>query len=326
MENYVNQKGLAQQLQLNLMCKPFTLILGNSRTDMTVLPRTLAKSMGATAENGRYLQLQVRPDWMDSSDLIGWLNLEGTFIPGAIVDFFKKAQNDPENPYFLCLDKIILSRAEYYLRDLLTAVDLRGEESAKPYVPKVYFGRDEAAIAKYGEIPPLKNLFMVGTVNLDETSLPLNQRFLDRVHTMGLTEADSVPDQITAVDLTTRYYRLEQWEDEQVLDAYIQEFEKINKILMQATSYLGFKIRNEGILYLFHNRTTGLLPEKTAMDHVLTQKVLPRIQGSATLIMPMLTAFLDYCKAGGYEQTARKAEKMLRSCIDNGYCSCWETA
>lgn len=171
MENRNN--GIGCQLQLNLMCKPFTLILDNSRLDMTVLPRTLAETMGATAENGRYLQLEVRPDWMDSSDLIGWLNLEGKFIPGAIVDFFKKANSDPEHTYFLCLNQIILSRAEYYLRDLITAVDMRGEPDSKPYVPKVYFGRDEEAIRKYGEIPPLKNLFIVGTVNLDESSLPL---------------------------------------------------------------------------------------------------------------------------------------------------------
>lgn len=317
-------KHLGEQLHLNLQCKPFTLLLGNSRVDMTALPRAFAKGRGATAENGRYLQLQVRPDWMDSSDLIGWLNLEGTFIPGAVVDFFKAAHDDPGNEYFLCLDGIILSRAEYYLRDLLTAVELRGEGECKPYVPKAYFGRDEEALRKYGVIPPLKNLFMVGTVNLDETSLPLNQRFLDRVHTMSVTETVEEI-KIPQSDLSTLYYRLDQWEDEQVLDAYIQEFEKVNKILMQATSYLGFKIRNEGILYLLHNRATGLLPEKVAMDHVLSQKVLPRIQGAAKMIQPMLETFLEYCKAGGYTQTGEKAEKMLQSCLVSGYCSCWET-
>lgn len=317
-------KELGKQLYLNLKCKPFTLILGNSRVDMTVLPRALAESHGATAENGRYLQLQVRPDWMDSSDLIGWLNLEGTFIPGAVVDFFKAAHNDPAHNYFLCLDKIILSRAEYYLRDLLTAVELRGEKECKPYVPKAYFGRDEEAFQKYGVIPPLKNLFMVGTVNLDETSLPLNQRFLDRVHTMSV--AEPVEDiQIPEGDLSTLYYGLEQWEDAAVIDGYIAEFEKVNKILMQATSYLGFKIRNEGILYLLHNRATGLLPEKTAMDHVLCQKVLPRIQGGTKAVGSMLADFLTYCRENGYEETARKAEKMRLSCEENGYCSCWET-
>lgn len=316
-------KYLAEQMYLNLKCKPFTLILGNSRVDMTVLPRALAESHGATAGNGRYLQLRVRPDWMDSSDLIGWLNLEGTFIPGAVVDFFKAAHDDPEHEYFLCLDQIILSRAEYYLRDLLTAVELRGEADCKPYVPKAYFGRDEAAMAKYGVIPPLKNLFIVGTVNLDETSLPLNQRFLDRVHTMTVT---NTPENIKIPqgDLSTLYYRLDQWHDGAVLDGYIAEFEKVNKILMQATAYLGFQIRNQGILYLLHNRAVGLLPEKAAMDHVLSQKVLPRIQGAAKLVGPMLAAFLNYCRENGYEETGDKAEEMLRCCEEKGYCSCWE--
>lgn len=318
------EKYLAQQLYLNLKCKPFTMILGNSRVDMTVLIRKFSAHFGATAENGRYLQLQVRPDFMDSSDLFGWLNLEGKFIPGAIMDFLKAAHEDPEHPYFLCLDRIILSRAEYYLRDLLNAVDLRGEPEPKPYVPAIYYGRDQEAMEKYGVIPALPNLFMIGTVNLDEASLPLNQRFLDRVHTMSLTEpfVQDIPATIPQ-DLSTIYYRLDQREDEAVLDGYIDQFEQINKILIKATSYLGFKIRNEGILYLLHNRKIGLLPEKAAMDQVLCQKVLPRLQGNAKLIEPVLSEFLDYCKKNGYGQTAQKTESMLRSCKDNGYCSCW---
>ena len=317
-------ENLAQQLYLNLKCKPFTLILGNSQVDMTALTEAFAKKMGATGENGRYLQLQVRPDWMDSSDLFGWLNLEGKFIPGAIMDFLKAAHKDPDHTYFLCLDRIILSRAEYYLRDFITAVDLRGEAERKPYVPKIYFGRDEEALQTYGEIPALPNLFVMGTVNLDETSLPLPQKFLDRVHTMSM-RAGEWEFTLQETDLSTLYYRLDQWENEAVIDDYIQEFEKINQILMQATSYLGFKIRNEGILYLLHNRATELLPEKVAMDHVLTQKVLPRIQGGAKLIQPMLENFLTYCQENDYPETARKATQMLKQCQSSGYCSCWET-
>lgn len=336
MRTYITQKGynckegLVEQLYLNLKAKPFTLILGTSRVDMTVLPRLFAESQGATEENGRYLQLRVRPDWMDSSDLFGWLNLEGRFIPGAIIDFLKAAQNDPENPYFLCLDRIILSRAEYYLRDFLTAVELRGEPDRKPYVPQIYYGRDEQALQKYGVIPVLSNLFVVGTVNLDETSLPLNQRFLDRVHTMSLEEGDMTPcmpgDPVPVkYDLSTICYRLDQWEEEGVIDAYIREFEEVNKILMQATSYLGFQIRNEGILYLLHNRVTGMLPEQAAMDQVICQKVLPRIQGAAKLVRPVLEQMHAYCAARGYTITEAKVQKMLRQCEKAGYCSCWET-
>lgn len=321
------EKYLAQQLYLNLVCKPFTLILGRSRVDMTGFTRRFAAHFGATAENGRYLQLQVRPDFMDSSDLFGWLNLEGKFIPGAIMDFLKAAHTNPKENYFLCFDKIILSRAEYYLRDVLNAVDQRFQPEAKPYVPAVYYGRDEDAMEKYGVIPVLPNLYMMGTVNLDETSLPLNQRFLDRVHTMTLTEEDApqIPDSIPG-ELKTAYYRLDQWQDAQVLDDYIRAFEKINQILIKATSYLGFQIRNEGILYLLHNRKLGLLPEKIAVDQVLCQKVLPRLQGNAKLIGPVLADFLVYCEAQGYTQTAGKTAAMIRSCEENGYCSCWENS
>lgn len=334
-KDYIKEKGccfadgLIENYYLSLQTKPFAFVLGNSDTDMSCLPRLFAESVGATAENGRYLQLSVRPDWMDSSDLFGWLNLEGTFIPGAIMDFLKRAHDDQQNPYFLCLDKVIVSRAEYYLRDILNALDTRGQEKPLPYVPLIYYGRDEKAIAHYGEIPLLNNLYIVATVNLDETSLPLNQKLLDRVHTLRVDKEDlkgSAQKTLPAVEipadfLQTRYYSLEQSPYD--LDAYFQIFKEINTILMEATSYVGFQIRNEGILYLLHNRDSGILSEQDAMDHVICQKVLPRVQGSKKMIGPMLEKLHAYLQENGYRKSAEKTAKMLVQSETEDYISYW---
>ena len=333
-KNYIAQKGytwkpgLVENFYLSQKARPFTFILGNSNTNMALLPQLFAEAVGATAENGRYLQLQVHPDWMDSSDLFGWLNLEGKFVPGVIIDFLKRAKDDPRKPYFLCLDRLILSRAEYYLRDVLNAVETRGQDKELPYVPTIYYGRDEDAKAYYGEIPLLPNLYITATVNLDETSLPLNQKLLDRAHTITMVQEDLVGEckevpRVVARDndfLATQYTGLEQCSD---LDGYFAVFEEINKILMQATSYLGFKIRNDAILYLAHNRENNILPEKEAMDHVICQKVLPRLQGNGKLIQPVMENLLQYCKENGYIETAKKLTNMIAMCYENGYASCW---
>lgn len=67
--------------------------------------------------------MKIRPDWSDSSDLFGHVNLNDKFIPGAIIDFVKQAELDSRNPYFLCLDEMNLARVEYYLSDILSIIE-----------------------------------------------------------------------------------------------------------------------------------------------------------------------------------------------------------
>lgn len=319
-QGYGCAEGLIENFYLSLKARPFVMVLGRGKTDMAQLPRLFAQSIGATKENGRYLQLQVPTDWMDSSDLFGHLNLEGKFIPGAIIDFLKKAQNDRSKPYFLCLDRIILSRAEYYLREVISSV-----ETKKPLVPVIYYGRDAQALERYGEIPALDNLYIVGTSNLDEASLPLNQKLLDKVHTIYLQPEDltgsgqgvAVPVEKENSWLRTRYFaigdHLEQAQE------YFPLFEQLNRILTEATAYVGYQQRNDAILFLLHN---DVLPRQAAEDHMICQKVLTRVQGTEKAVGPVLCKLLEYC-AGKYPKSKAAIQRMLAQCKAEGYGSYW---
>lgn len=333
-KEYISQKGftysdgLIENFYLSLKSRPFVLIAGNSDTDMARLPVLFAEAVGATEANGRLKRLTVPMDWMDSSDLFGWLNLEGTFVPGAIIDFLKAAQQDPDQPYFLCLDRIILSRAEYYLREVLGAVESRAQpEGEKPLVTMAYYGRDAAAIEKYGIIPALKNLYIVGTFNLDETSRPLNQRLLDRVHIIPMEKDDLVqtgsgaPTPINADNsfLQTRYYRLDQCQEHaDALKKYFAVFEELNRILTEASAYVGFQVRNDAVLYLMHAASTGVLPEQAALDHEISLKVLTRVQGSAKAIKAVLCKLFRYCTGdfGAFSPEEAVGEAMLETARD----------
>lgn len=317
---YTCADGLMENFYLSLKARPFVMVLGRGETDMAGLPRLFAESIGATQENGRYLQLQVPMDWMDSSDLFGHLNLEGKFIPGPIIDYLKRAQNDPDKPYFLCLDRIVLSRAEYYLREVLSAVEAR-----KPLVPVIYYGRDQDALEKYGEIPALDNLYIIGTSNLDEASLPLNQKLLDRVHTIYLQLDDLTGDgqgnaQSTQKDndwLQPRYQSigdcLEQAQE------YFPLFQQLNRILTEATAYVGYQIRNDAVLYLLENQ---VLPRTAAEDHMICQKVLTRVQGSEKTIGAVLCKLLECCR-GKYPKAEKALRRMMDQCEKEGYASYW---
>ena len=321
---YTCRDGFAESFCLSLKCRPFTFLCGRSDTDMTILPRLIAEAIGA-----QYLCLQVQPDWQDSSDLFGHLNLQGDFVPGPVIDYLKQAQNDPQRPYFLCFDGVLLDRAEYYLREMLTSVESRESENPLPLVTMAYYGRDTAAAEKYGEIPSLSNLYIVGTVNMDEASKPINQKLLDRIHGLAYekgalvqTGEDTCP-AATPVDssfLQTVYYRLEQC-DRAVLLPYFEMFEKLNKILMKANAYMGYKLRNDAVLYLMHARTAGL-PEQQALDHVIAHKLLTRVQGSTKTVRPVLEALLTECAE--YPYTASKVRAMLAGCEKDGYCGFYE--
>lgn len=306
---------LLEHMAMCLRARPFMMVLGRGDTDLAALPRQFARWIGATEENGRYRQLQVPMDWMDSSDLFGHLNLEGSFIPGAILDYLKTAQNDPEKPYVLCLDRINLSRAEYYLREVLASV-----ERKEPLVPVIYYGRDQAALERYGEVPALSNLYIIGTTNLDQASLPLNQKLLDRVYTLYLRKgAASVTEQTGEQNngfLQPKYRNI--GEDLPKAQEYFPLFEQLNKILTEATSYMGYQLRNDAVLYLMNN---DRLSRQEAEDHMICQKVLTRLQGGKKLL-PVLQKLQSICQ-GQYPHAAEALADMLRHCEEEGYTSFW---
>lgn len=323
-KGYACRPGLVEGFCLSLKSRAFTFLCGNSATDMTVLPRLVAEAVGA-----RYLCLQVRPDWQDSSDLFGHPDLMGKFVPGPVIDYLKQAQKDPQTPHFLCFDGVLLDRAEYYLREILASVESREGEDPLPLVTMAYYGRDEAAAKAYGLIPALDNLYIVGTVNMDEASKPIHQKLLDRVHAMACGPEDTVqmgpdacpgPARADNRFFRTVYFRLEQCDREALLP-YFAIFEKLNKILMKANAYMGYRLRNDAVLYLMHAKLLGL-PERQALDHVIAHKLLTRVQGSAKTTKPVLEALLEECKE--YPFTADRIGTMLEQCAKDGYCGFWE--
>ena len=327
-------EGLTEKYYLSLKSRPFVFLTGRGQTDLTRLPLLFSEAIGATQANGQVKILKVRPDWMDSSDLFGWVNLEGKFIPGVIINFLKTAQKDPEKPYFLILDQLILSRAEYYLRDVLDSVESRAQETSRPLVTMAYYGRDEAAAQAYGLIPALDNLYIIATVNLDDASLPLNQKLLDRVHALYLQkddvtgQASQAPTPVSADNsfLCTEYYRLDQCGDySDALQEYFAVFTDLNRILSGATAYVDFTIRNDAILYLIHNRQSGVLTPEAALDHMIAQKVLTRVQGSRKAVEPVLLKLLVYCtdRSTPYAYSAEKIRRMLALCESEGFASFW---
>jgi len=187
-KGFVYDDELLKNFYLSLKAKPFVLLAGTSGTGKTRLVRLFAEAIGAYG-SGRYKQIAVKPDWSDSTDLFGHVNLDNKFVPGAIIEFIKKAADDPDKlPHILCLDEMNLARVEYYFSDFLSIMETRDwdedEIVTDNLVPKICYSGDEEAEKMYSSLMIPENLYIVGTVNMDETTFPFSKKVLDRANTI----------------------------------------------------------------------------------------------------------------------------------------------
>ncbi len=353
--------GLIENFYLSLKSKPFVILAGTSGTGKTRLVRLFAEAIGANTQNGQYKEVAVRPDWSDSTDLFGHVDLNGTFVPGAIIEFLAEAQRNPDHPYILCLDEMNLARVEYYLSDFLSVIESRdfvGEKiKSYPLVNLQLYGTDEKARAKYGEIRFPENLYLIGTVNMDETTFPFSRKVLDRANTIEFNYVNLEQPVLDAVQanqlseknmfLKTEILKLVECPDEDT--EYVGDIcavlEKINRILQKANAHVGYRVRDEICFYMLNNRKAELLVEDEAFDNEIMQKILPRIQGSGVSVKEMLCDLFkkilakDYDRQEGdavgmekllssgtnitYRRSAEKVMFMVRRFEEDGFTSYW---
>ena len=342
--------NLIENFYLSLKSKPFTILAGTSGTGKTKLVKLFAEAIGANEAKGRYKMVSVRPDWSDGSDLFGHTDLNGNFIEGPVCSAFDAAVSEPDKPVFLCLDEMNLARVEYYLSDFLSVIESRerGDDG------KI----TTSAIAQYeGGIPD--NLYLIGTVNMDETTFPFSKKVLDRANTIEFNYVELVPKfegtlspvkplEVPNRFLQTEYLVLEQdcADEQDYVTQICDKLQQINEILRKANAHVGYRVRDEIVFYMLNNKKAGnLLTEEQAFDNEIMQKILPRIQGSAVSIKDMLIELFKFCmgdQAGvdqdngnvskqmenkadsaTYKESAKKIGYMMKRYEEDGFTSYW---
>ena len=350
-----NYEGdLIENFYLSLKSKPFVILAGTSGTGKTRLVKLFAEAIGAKMQ-----LVPVRPDWSDSSDLFGHNDLSGKFHPGAIIDFIKQAEWNKDTPHFLCLDEMNLARVEYYLSDFLSIIETRdrkdnGAIETDALVDTSYFQSKEAR-DKYGKVYIPENLYIIGTVNMDETTFPFSKKVLDRANTIEFSfvnlMARATAGGQAAVQkldnnfLKTDYLYLQDCDDEDLIERICFDLEELNQILVKANLHVGYRVRDEISFYMMNNKKADLLDEDTAFDHEIMQKILPRVQGSSAAIKDVLSELFVKCAgdytgfagAAAYEQmnayldsksckhpnSAKKIAFMMRRYEEDGFTSYW---
>lgn len=216
--------------------KPFLLLAGISGTGKSRIVRELARACwDVDSEEYKahkpknFEMVQVKPNWHDSGELIGYVSRvsgKADFVAGDFLKFVAKAWEDLETPYFLCLDEMNLAPVEQYFAEYLSVVESRkrNEEGMVVSDPIIYpqyeHERDENTgelISKewyknlvkelLAECPTEKsfalnkqfmsegislpqNLVVIGTVNMDETTFSFSRKVLDRAMTIEMNEVN----------------------------------------------------------------------------------------------------------------------------------------
>lgn len=320
-----------------LRTKPFMLLAGISGTGKSRIVREMAKACWKVGdpEYGKnhpknFCMVQVKPNWHDSSELIGYITrISGTpeYVPGDFVKFIAKAWYDEEHPYFLCLDEMNLAPVEQYFAEYLSVIESRRKENGKPKnriatdpILKPSYHRKDDGGAEPDEwyvnlvdnlltkcpnerlsalrqqflnegISIPQNLFVVGTVNMDETTFSFSRKVLDRAMTIEMNEVDlhgglekDTENEIGYIGnsiIGDAAEGKDVYEDNKELcDQVLEYLEQVNAILKETPFKIAYRTRNEFLMYAVNRQV--LAPDSQlwqSLDEMTSMKILSRIEG-----------------------------------------------
>ena len=285
--------------------------------------------------------IQVKPNWHNSMDVVGYLtNIpEPHYVFTPFVEFIARAWQHQDIPFFLCLDEMNLAPVEEYFAEFLSAIESRAFEShngkdeyvtdpiIKPFVefdaessklsesmintllPKIEpaSGEEGKKVLRISEhfkhkgLTLPKNLIVIGTVNMDETTYSFSRKVLDRAMSFEMNDVDYVKflkgttdDELKAIReelkdnlnklLTDRHIEAKEiipklGEDAEFVVSYL---DKVNKLLAGTPFKLGYRAANEAMLYVMAARETCLGDAITAMNDFTLMKILSRFEGDST--------------------------------------------
>ena len=269
--------------------------------------------------------VQVKPNWHDSSELIGYVSrIDGVrYVVGPFLKFMVKAIQDPNTPYFLCLDEMNLAPVEQYFAEFLSVVesrkvDVKGNvvtdplvdysstEEYKSLIDQLFCDEEAERKAYLTEVDGKRltipqNLIVVGTVNMDETTFSFSRKVLDRAMTIEMNKVDLM------AGLTNRHENIGKIEfadiigkavegvdvyaaHQTVCDKAITYLKSINAALDKTPFKVAYRTRNELLLYVVNNlswKTDDELEDfviARALDEITCMKILTRIEGDETKV------------------------------------------
>lgn len=328
-----------------LKTKPFLLLAGISGTGKSQKVKELAYAScpndkelrSDETKPGNYCLIEVKPNWHDSTELLGyWSNLSQKYMLTDFIRFAYKASKHPNVPFFLCLDEMNLAPVEQYFAEYLSVLESRkvyaGEIVSEPLLTKdkfsdcklidkegnnLYENPTDRLIIEYLKVNGLRlpdNLFVIGTVNMDDTTHQFSRKVIDRAFTIEMNggkledmfsdentkKLEYRPDgQEAKLELfKSNYTKATEAIDSEKVKPFAEVIKTevpkllnvVNNILAKTPFRVSYRVQNEMVLYIcnaIENATEDIDINAvigTAFLATLLEKILPRVQGDERLL------------------------------------------
>lgn len=261
----------------------------------------------------KYKIVPVGANWTDNSNILGYYNaITEQYQSTPAYDLIYEANSDEYNPYFLILDEMNLSHVERYFADFLSAIE------SKEVIP--LYGGSQITLS----LPD--NLFIVGTVNVDETTYMFSPKVLDRANTIEFETlsvfdyinsnlddddfngdidylqsplTDSDISNLNIVDLKEIISNIES-PDGNLLEVLTSELDSFQYVLKSTGFDFGFRVINEILRFMvvawrYENSPDYWDNWERYFDAQIKQKILPKLHGSQKAIGNVLNDLFNLC-------------------------------
>jgi 5-methylcytosine-specific restriction endonuclease McrBC GTP-binding regulatory subunit McrB len=212
----------------------------------------------------------------------------------------------------LILDEMNLSHVERYFADVLSAI-----ESDEVMCLHQDSGRSFGGQEIPSEIALPRNLFIIGTVNVDETTYMFSPKVLDRANViefrMEATELEVFLASPERPDLSKldgkgevfgRSFVSATNDDVAVPDDVSKQFEEemllFFRVMQAHGAEFGYRVAHESARFTHYYKLLGSYSDGVdwfsgAFDCVIVQKILPKLHGSRTKLGPLLKILWFLC-------------------------------
>lgn len=329
-KDFETPESLKPSLIKSILTKPFTILTGASGTGKTKLAEALADYL-SSEDNSNSGIVAVGADWTDNRNVLGFVNHLNADEAGPyyqstpILDLLLRAKNDPDVPYFLILDEMNLSHVERYFADFLSAMEQKNGR-LKLHSESDDLRRSGREVADVpAELPYPENLFVIGTVNIDETTYMFSPKVLDRANVIEFTISEKeIGDFLKEPHDYPKIERAKPGAAEGFLDlarkaramgcdkipetpasAISKHLLELFRILKVERFEFAYRTAKEINIYLQVCRhlaadkgawdTDGW---KSDLDDQVLQKLLPKLHGSTGRIGKLLATLANYCHRG----------------------------
>ena len=361
--NHINETGLLyspsliKRFAFSLMAKRFLILSGLAGSGKTQLALAFAKALVEDKEK-QMCMVSVGADWTNREPLLGYPNAlkAGEYIKpeNGVLDLLIEA-NKPQNaskPFFLILDEMNMSYVERYFADFLTAME--SHEAIALW--KECNNECESCECEVPERIGLPdNLFIIGTINVDETTYMFSPKVLDRANVIefkisidemtefldGIRQVDCSSISSKAAEMGADFVRLANCKDFDNIEATTDALKAFFTELKNVNAEFGYRSATEIFRFISqaHNNddTAEKMSKEEVLDAAILQKLLPKLHGSRKKLEPALKGLWKLCfdpsikdtmqiarenvDKAIYKESADKILRMYESAYANGFTS-----